>query len=174
MSQRLSSYLNATQELRQLSSKVDQLLSLQRHYEQIAPPSLVRASHVMQIDQQTLVIAADNGTVAAKLRQLAPGFTQLFQNGGYEIIGIQIRVQVALPISTRPPRPPLAQHRRTATAGLLHQKTTGLPSEKRIATLGKQQEIMTGKFGLDGERLLGFYFYPTTQHKLESRSYGTI
>jgi len=104
VSQRLSTYFNATQELRQLSSKVDQLLSLQRHYEQIAPPSLVRASHVMQIDQKTLVIAADNGTVAAKLRQLAPGFTQLFQNGGYEIIGIQIRVQVALPISTRSPR----------------------------------------------------------------------
>lgn len=60
----------------------------------------------MQIDQQALVIAADNGTVAAKLRQLAPGFTQLFQNRGYEITGIQIRVQVVLPITTRPPRPP--------------------------------------------------------------------
>ncbi|CAH1092569.1 DciA family protein [Candidatus Nitrotoga sp. 1052] len=106
MSNRLSSYFNASQELRQLSNKVDQLLALQRHYEQIAPPPLVRASHVMQIDQQALVIAADNGTVAAKLRQLAPGFTQLFQNRGYEITGIQIRVQVVLPITTRPPRPP--------------------------------------------------------------------
>lgn len=83
---------------------VDQLLILQRHYEQIAPPSLVRASHVMQIDQQTLLIAADNGTVAAKLRQLTPGFTQLLQNRGYEITGIQIRVQVALPIAMRPLR----------------------------------------------------------------------
>ncbi|MFZ1548502.1 MAG: DciA family protein [Candidatus Nitrotoga sp.] len=105
MSNRLSSYFNASQELRQLSHKVDQLLILQRHYEQIAPPSLVRASHVVQIDQQTLFVAADNGTVAAKLRQLAPGLTQLLQNRGYEITGIQIRVQVALPISTRPPRP---------------------------------------------------------------------
>lgn len=105
MSNRLSSYFNASQELRQLSHKIDELLALQRHYEQIAAPSLVRASHVMQIDQQTLVIAADNGTVAAKLRQLAPGFTQLLQNRGCEITGIQIRVQVALPITTRPPRP---------------------------------------------------------------------
>ena len=104
MSNQLSSYFTASQELRQLSHKVDELLALQRHYEQIAPSSLVRASHVMQIDQQTLVIAADNGTVAAKLRQLAPGFTQLLQNRGYEITGIQIRVQVALPITTRPPR----------------------------------------------------------------------
>lgn len=105
MSNRLSSYFNASQELRQLSNKIEQLLALQRHYEQIAPPSLVSASHVMQIDQQALVIAADNGTVAAKLRQLAPEFTQLFQNRGYEITGIQIRVQVVLPITKRPPRP---------------------------------------------------------------------
>ena len=59
----------------------------------------------MQIDQQTIIIAADNGTVAAKLRQLVPDFTQLLQNRGYEITGIQIRVQVALPITTRPLRP---------------------------------------------------------------------
>lgn len=105
MSNRLSSYFNASQELRQLSHQVDQLLILQRHYEQITPPALVRASHVVQIDQKTLFVAADNGTVAAKLRQLAPELTQLLQNRGYEITGIQIRVQVALPITMRPPRP---------------------------------------------------------------------
>lgn len=105
MSNRLSSYFNASQELRQLSHKVGELLALQRHYEQIAPSSLVRASHVVQINRQILVIAADTGTIAAKLRQLAPGFTPLFQNVGYEITGIQIKVQVALPINTRPPRP---------------------------------------------------------------------
>jgi hypothetical protein len=113
VSNRLSSYFNASQELRQLSHKVDQILALQRHYEQIAPPSLIRASHVMQIDQKTLIIAADNGTVAAKLRQLAPKLTELCQNGGYEITGIQIKVQVALPITTRPLRPtPLSAIRR--------------------------------------------------------------
>jgi len=106
VSKQLSSFFNASQELRQLSHKVDQLLELQRHYGEIAPPSLVRASHVMQLNQQTLDIAADNGSVAAKLRQLAPEFTQLFQNRGYEITGIQIRVQVTLPVTARPPRPP--------------------------------------------------------------------
>jgi len=105
VSNRLSSYFNASEELRQLSHKVDQLLVLQRHYEQIAPSSLVRASHVIQIDQQTLLVAADNGSVAAKLRQLAPELTKILQNMGYEITGIQIRVQVALPITTRPSRP---------------------------------------------------------------------
>lgn len=105
MSNRLSSYFNISQELRQLSHKVDELLTLQQHYEQIAPLPLGGASHVMQIDQQTLVIAADNGTVAAKLRQLVPEFTRSLQKRGYEITGIQIRVRVALPVTRRPLRP---------------------------------------------------------------------
>ena len=97
MSQRLNSYFDASQELRQLSRKIEQLLALQRHYEQVAPPSLTRTSHVMQLDQQILTLAADNGAVAAKLRQLAPKLAQLFQQGGHEVTAIQVKVQVALP-----------------------------------------------------------------------------
>ena len=97
MSQRLNSYFDTSQELRQLSHKVAQLLALQRHYEQVAPPALVRASHVVQLELQTLLLAADNGAVAAKLRQLAPRLTQLFHDGGHEVTAIQVRVQVTLP-----------------------------------------------------------------------------
>ncbi len=97
MTQRLNSYFDTSQELRQLSHKVVQLLALQRHYEQVAPPALVRASHVVQLERQTLLLAADNGAVAAKLRQLAPRLAQLFQDGGHKVTGIQVRVQVALP-----------------------------------------------------------------------------
>ena len=104
MSKQLNSYFNASAELRQLSHKAGQLLELQRCYEQIAPSSLARASHVVQINQNILEIAADNGTVAAKLRQLAPEFTRLFQGRGYEITGVQIRVRVTMPVMARPPR----------------------------------------------------------------------
>lgn len=96
MSHRLNSYFHGSQELRQLTSQANQLLALQRHYEQIAPPSLTRASHVMKIDAQTLVITASNGTVAAKLRQLAPSLTGQFQHKGYEISGVQIKVQITV------------------------------------------------------------------------------
>lgn len=91
-------------ELRQLSHKVDQLLALQRSYEQVAPASLARVSHVVQLNQSILEIAADNGTVAAKLRQLVPEFTRLFRERGYEITGVQIKVQVAMQVAVRPSR----------------------------------------------------------------------
>ena len=105
MTQRLNSYFDASQELRQLSHKAAQLLALQRHYEQVAPPALVRASHVVQLERQTLLLAADNGAAAAKLRQLAPRLTQLFQDSGHEVTAIQVRVQVALPPVVYTPAP---------------------------------------------------------------------
>jgi hypothetical protein len=96
MTQRLNSYFDASPELRQLSGKAGRLMELQRQYELVAPPSLTRSSHVLQLEQQTLTLAADNGAVAAKLRQLAPELVNLFQNRGCEITGIQVRVQVAV------------------------------------------------------------------------------
>lgn len=94
---RLNSYFDASQELRQLAHKVEQLAALQRHYELFAPPSLARTSHVVQLDQQILTLAADNGAVAAKLRQLAPRLAQMLQQSGYQVTVIQVRVQVAVP-----------------------------------------------------------------------------
>ena len=105
MSQRIKAYFDTSQELRQLSHRVAQLLVLEQRYKKIVAPSLASASHVMQLEQQTLMIGADNSAVAAKLRQLAPNLIQQFQDGGHEVTGIQVRVQVALPPVTRHPSP---------------------------------------------------------------------
>ncbi len=78
---------------------------LQRHYQQIAPPSLLQASRVMQLHGQTLILSADNGAVAAKLRQISTELISLFRTRGCEITGIQIRVQVRFrpaPVATTP------------------------------------------------------------------------
>lgn len=100
MSKRISSFLDTNQGLRQLSRKIAQLRALQRQYEQGAPSALVRASRVMQLEQQILTISADNGAVATKLRQIAPNLAQMFQDGGHEVTGIQVRVQVTSPPET--------------------------------------------------------------------------
>lgn len=106
MSQRLNSYFGASPELRQLSGKAGQLLALQRHYEQIAPVSLIRYSRVLQLERQILTLAANNGAIAAKLRQLAPELTRQLQNLGCEVTGIQVRVQVTLPAAENTLPPP--------------------------------------------------------------------
>ena len=97
MSQRLTSYLAATPELRQLSRTAAQLMALQRYYVQHAIPGLARSSHVQTLESHILTLAADNSAVAAKLRQIAPQLLLLFQNGGHEVTGIQVCVQVTVP-----------------------------------------------------------------------------
>ncbi len=100
-SQRLNSFFGASPELRQLARQVDLLQALQRHYEQVVPSSLKQSSRVQQLDDKILTLAADNGAVAAKLRQLAPELTRLFQNRGCEVTGIRVRVQVSAPPAGR-------------------------------------------------------------------------
>jgi hypothetical protein len=101
VSQRLNSYFSASPEMRALSGHAGRLAALQASYANIAPAALVRFSHVQQFERQILVLAADNGPVAAKLRQLAPELILQLQNKGYEVTGIQVRVQVSAPPAPR-------------------------------------------------------------------------
>jgi hypothetical protein len=104
MSQRLNRYLANSRELRQLAHSARELTVLQQHYRNVAPASLLRASHVQQCDRQTLTLAADNTAVAAKLRQLAPQLIRQLRQTGVEVTGIRVRVQVGAPAHSPAPR----------------------------------------------------------------------
>ena len=94
VSQRLNAYFGASPELRQLSDRAAKLMALQKLYEQIAPAAMLPYSRVVKLESQTLTLSANNSAIAAKLRQIAPTLTKMFQNGGCEVTGIQVRVQV--------------------------------------------------------------------------------
>jgi hypothetical protein len=59
----------------------------------------------MQMDGQTLILGADNGAVAAKLRQISSELISSFLTRGCEVTGIQIRVQVRVQPKIEVPRP---------------------------------------------------------------------
>lgn len=105
MPYRLNAFLASNEELRQLSSKAKQITALQRQYESIAPLNLTRSSQVLRLHQQTMVIAANNGAVASKLRQMSAELISLFQARGYEVTLIQIKVQVTIPARIVPAEP---------------------------------------------------------------------
>ena len=77
-----------------LSRATQCIAALQRLYAVCAPPDMARASRVVNNRDGMLVIAADNGTVAAKLRQQAPRLLKNMQKQGVEITGIRVQVQV--------------------------------------------------------------------------------
>ena len=114
MVQRLKSLLNSNQELRPLLAKAQMLSTLQRHIISITPPDLARSGQiqVLGLHQGTLNIAVANASVAAKLRQLAPGLASAMRGMGHEVSGIRIKVQVSF--DRLQPKP--APHKLSQTA----------------------------------------------------------
>ena len=71
------------------------LLKLSRRFEAVAPAGLRHSAHVANYKLGTIIIHADNGAVAAKLRQMATTLANDFCKLGIECNDVQIRVQVS-------------------------------------------------------------------------------
>jgi hypothetical protein len=98
--------MSGNPELRSLLATVQTLTQLQQQFAYVAAPYLTQSCQVLGLRQGTLSIAASNGTVAAKLKQLAPEIVSRLQDRGCEVSGIRVKVQVsyAPPIPKRTPR----------------------------------------------------------------------
>jgi len=102
MSQSLKSLLSGSAALRPLLAHVQQLNQWQARYLEFAPPSLARSSRVGQVEQGHLILLADNGAVAAKLRQMLPTLLEEFQRRSCPIREIWVRVEVTARVVRRP------------------------------------------------------------------------
>lgn len=90
-----------------------QLNELQRAFSKLAPPQLAKACTVGQHTQGAMLIYADNGAIAAKLKQLTPRLLLDFRKAGFEVSVIRVEVQVR---PARPETPPIGS--RISPAGL--------------------------------------------------------
>jgi len=82
-------------ELRALSRRAQHLAELQRAVLEAIPRPLASATRVRSLRSGTLLVAADNSAVAAKLRQLAPRLLEHLRKRDSQVTGIRIEVQVA-------------------------------------------------------------------------------
>jgi hypothetical protein len=89
----LEDCLKADSAMARLSSHAARLVELQALLASALPANLARAARVANVKSGKLVIHADNGAVAAKLRQMTPRLASLFAFQGGEVTGIDIRVQ---------------------------------------------------------------------------------
>lgn len=94
----LDSYLSSTDGAGRLMVHARLLQKLAHIYAAAAPEHLGKASRVANYKSGTVVIHADNGAVAVKLRQMAPSLASEFAKRGIECNGVQVKVQ-ALDIS---------------------------------------------------------------------------
>src|SRR4051812_19072276 len=86
--------LAATEELKTLSARTRKLRELQKLYFRSAPRELVGSSRVKTYKAGVLCVTADNGVVAAKLKQLAPSLLAAIRKGDVDITAMRIDVQV--------------------------------------------------------------------------------
>ena len=89
----LEDCLMADAGMARLSSHASRLVRLQAVLVAHLPANLARGARVANLKAGKLVIHADNGAVAAKLRQIAPRLADLVRFEAPEITGIEIRVQ---------------------------------------------------------------------------------
>lgn len=103
----LEEYLSADIGLARLSTHARRLLQFQRLFEAVTP--LARQSRVANVRLGRIIIHANNGTVATKLRQLEPRLVAVFQNEAVEVTGIDIRLQPNPGTPDAPPKAPVAE-----------------------------------------------------------------
>lgn len=89
----LENYLEAADGAGKVLAHARLLMKLTRLYEGFAPAHLGRASCVANYKSGIVVIHAESGAVAAKLRQMAPSLAGEFFKNGLECSGVQVKVQ---------------------------------------------------------------------------------
>lgn len=101
------------------------LLKLGRRFEAIAPAGIARSARVANFKSGKIVIHADNGAVATKIRQMGQRLCDELSKGGPQCNGIEVKVQPRQMSSRSMISTPKPLSSRTR--GTLEATATGLP-----------------------------------------------
>ena len=103
-SQTIGYLLNSLTDLEAIRVRAERIAALQQAYFAAVPRELAQSSTVGYETQGTLVLLADSGAVAARLRQLTPRLLLTIRKQFPEVRAIRIEVQLVRG-SRRPPAP---------------------------------------------------------------------
>lgn len=94
--ERIGRLFDKLPQLQTLNREIRKQLALQTILVEILPADLRRSVTVVASGTGELVLLADNGAVAAKLRQLAPRILNHFRQRGINANGIRVQTQVSI------------------------------------------------------------------------------
>lgn len=89
----MKDHLAASDTYTRLAGQVERLRRLQTMLDAALPAYLAPGTRIANLKRGKVVIHADSGAVAVKLRQLAPRLAEGFIQQGQEVTGIEVRVQ---------------------------------------------------------------------------------
>ena len=89
----LDQLLNADEAMARLAAHAGRLLKLQGLFEEMVPAALARTCRIANFKSGVIFIHAENGAVAAKLRQITPRLNDDYRTRGVQVTEIRIKVQ---------------------------------------------------------------------------------
>ena len=113
---KLAEILGATPELNGLAALSQRVAHLQQIFSEAVPTELSKFSRVSSVRAGTVIVVADNGAIAAKLRQVAPRVLDRLRQRGFELRSIRVEVQVARALRQAPGNPPKRLSRKALSA----------------------------------------------------------
>lgn len=121
-----------------LASHAERLARLQQIIEAVVPSALARSCRIANYKLGLVVIHADNGAVAAKLRQIAPTLCSALLTSGSEVTEIRVKVQPRTELS--PAASPhvskkLSKHAKQALTALVKTIPEGSPLANALTGL---------------------------------------
>ncbi len=117
----LKDHLATSAPFARLAGQAERLRQLQTLLDAALPVHLAPGARIANLKGGKVVIHADSGAVAVKLRQLAPRLADGFIQQGQEVSGIEVRVQ--------PGRRPLSRAQKKQP------KILGIPSKRSLTSL---------------------------------------
>lgn len=134
---RVGLLIDTLPELQALNREIRQLLALQSVLAEVLPGNLATSVRVATVKAGELILFADNGAVAAKLKQMAPRILIVLRQRGYQITGIHLKVQVRVRDNPLPQKHiSLSSEARTAI-DLLSERLNTSPLKSALSRLGR-------------------------------------
>lgn len=87
--------------LARLTAQAHALLKMDRLFKKMLPDAVAACCHAVRIEENELLIFADNGLVAARLRMIAPGLLPKMAALGYPATKLRIKVDLQIPVVPR-------------------------------------------------------------------------
>lgn len=94
MPHRLNSYLAGNSAISEIMQHAEKIAVLDHIYRAALPESLALYSYVIGMERQNLIVGAENGAIAAKIRHMAPQILLRVQESNAQVTGILVKVQV--------------------------------------------------------------------------------
>lgn len=135
---RVGLLLDNLPEFQALNRELRQLAALQNALTELLPDNLAASSGVALAKADELILFADNGAVAAKLRHMAPRILLSLRQRGYEITGIHVQVQVRIRDNPLPQKQISLSSEARSAIDLLSEQLDPSPLKSALKRFGRR------------------------------------